>query len=559
MLQQKKWMILGGVILAILLSSLDQTIVATAMPTIVKELHGMEHFSWVFTAYMLGSTVTVPIYGKLSDMFGRRKLYLLAIVIFLTGSILCGMAGSMNALILFRAIQGIGGGAMMVNSFAVIGDVFPPAERSRYQGLIGGVFGISSIAGPLLGGWITDHVSWRWVFYVNIPLGLVAMGVLAATLPRILPGGKDKTVDWAGSFFIALVLVPLLLALVWGGSVYPWLSVPIVVALTISFLSVLLFLRAEKRARNPVLSLDLFRSRVFVVAISMLFLSAVGMFGAVMYIPVFSQNVVGSSATDSGLVLTPMMLSLVVTSAFSGQLIARTGQYKVLAVCGTAVIALALYLFSAMQADISKEGVILRMVLLGIGLGSTMPIYTLAVQSHYSAERMGEVTAGTQLFRNIGGAVGTAILGGIMNAQLIKGSSRLEQLPFFARLQAMDPAILRGGGEGGWIQGVLGGEKETAIHALLQSLPGPLQGVARSEFTAFIQLAREVFSKATDAVFLTAAILSTIAFVIVFFLPEVPLRRTAHPVYEEAGMKLDEELGQSDANHQPRKGNGGPT
>jgi EmrB/QacA subfamily drug resistance transporter len=415
-----KRMILGGVILAMLLSSLDQTIVSTAMPTIVQELKGLEHISWVFTAYMLGSTITVPIYGKLSDIFGRRSLYLIGILIFLGGSVLCGLSQNMTQLILFRGLQGIGGGAMMVNSFAIIGDVFPPAERGRYQGLIGGVFGLSSIAGPLLGGWITDNTSWRWVFYVNIPLGLIAIAVLSAALPKIAAHRENRSIDWLGAFFIITTLIPLLLSMVWGGSSYAWNSWQIIAALIITVISLVAFIRVEKKARNPILSLGLFNSRIFVVACACLFLTAMGMFGAIIYIPLFSQGVIGGSATHAGLILTPMMLALVVASAVSGQIISRTGKYKVLAIIGTAVSVGALFLFSTLHEATPNSLLILRMVFLGLGLGLTMPIFTLAVQSGFGKERLGEVTAGTQLFRSIGGTVGTAILGGVMNSQLIR-------------------------------------------------------------------------------------------------------------------------------------------
>ncbi|MFL5809404.1 MAG: MFS transporter, partial [Flavisolibacter sp.] len=295
--QTGKWMILGGVILAMLLSSLDQTIVSTAMPTIVQELHGLEHISWVFTAYMLGSTVTVPIYGKLSDIFGRRNLYLLGIAIFLGGSILCGLSQDMTQLIFFRGLQGIGGGAMMVNSFAIIGDVFPPAERGKYQGMIGGVFGLSSVAGPLLGGWITDNTSWRWVFYVNIPLGIIAIIVLSAALPKIPVHARNRKIDWLGGLFITTALVPLLLSLVWGGSVYQWSSWQIIASLALSFVSLFIFIQNEKRVQNPILSLGLFTNKVFLVSVCALFFTAMGMFGAILYVPIFSQGVIGGSAT----------------------------------------------------------------------------------------------------------------------------------------------------------------------------------------------------------------------------------------------------------------------
>ena len=328
-----------------LLSSLDQTIVSTAMPTIVQELHGLEHISWVFTAYMLGSTVTVPIYGKLSDIFGRRSLYLIGIGVFLVGSMLCGLSQNMAQLILFRGLQGIGGGAMMVNSFAIIGDIFPPSERGKFQGYIGGVFGLSSIAGPLLGGWITDNASWRWVFYVNIPLGIIAIAVLASTLPKIAAHTRDKKIDWWGGLFILTTLVPLLLSLVWGGSVYQWSSWQIISSLVVAIVSLAIFIRIEKSTANPILSLQLFQNKVFLVSVCALFLTSMGMFGAIIYIPIFSQGVIGGSATHAGLVLTPMMLALITASAISGQIISRTGKYKMLAIVGTAITVAAYFIF----------------------------------------------------------------------------------------------------------------------------------------------------------------------------------------------------------------------
>ncbi|HEU4634320.1 MAG TPA: MDR family MFS transporter, partial [Flavisolibacter sp.] len=390
--QTSKWMILSGVILAMLLSSLDQTIISTAMPTIVQELHGLEHMSWVFTAYMLGSTVTVPIYGKLSDILGRRNLYIIGIVIFLAGSVLCGLSQNMTQLILFRGLQGIGGGAMMVNSFAIIGDVFPPAERGKYQGMIGGVFGLSSVAGPLLGGWITDNTSWRWVFYVNIPLGIIAIAVLSAALPKILAHTRDRRIDWLGAFFIAATLVPLLLSLVWGGSVYRWTSWQIFMSLILAFVSLIAFIRIEKRVANPILSLDLFKNKVFLVSVCALFFISMGMFGAILYIPIFSQGVIGGSATHAGLVLTPMMLSLVTASTISGQIISRTGKYKALTIVGTAITVGALFYFSTINENTTNTSLIIRMIILGLGLGSTMPIFTLAVQSAFPKEQLGEVT-----------------------------------------------------------------------------------------------------------------------------------------------------------------------
>lgn len=550
--QASKWMILSGVILAMLLSSLDQTIVSTAMPTIVQELHGLEHMSWVFTAYMLGSTVTVPIYGKLSDIFGRRNLYLLGIFIFLGGSVLCGMSGSMNQLIIFRAIQGIGGGAMMVNSFAIIGDVFPPAERGKYQGYIGAVFGLSSIAGPLLGGWITDHTSWRWVFYVNIPLGILAIAVLSANLPKIVPQVKDRKIDWLGAAFIVATLVPLLLSLVWGGSLYPWASMPIVGSLVFSAIALLIFLKIEKSVSNPILSLSLFKNRVFVVSVCSMFLSAMGMFGAIMYVPIFSQGVIGGSATHAGLVLTPMMLSLVVASTVSGQIISRTGKYKWLAVGGTAVTVAALFFFATINEHTTNAQMVLRMIILGLGLGATMPIFTLAVQSAFDKNRLGEVTAGTQLFRSVGGTVGTAVLGGILNSRLTKYMGQLQNDPFVVQMNSLGLARNETHFDGSFIQNVLNHQNQEVIKGMLSKVPLPMQDQVNASFLHFIELAKIAFSDAVDGVFLIGGCLMALSLVVVLFLPEIPLRKTDRPMLEEAGVVLEDELGHSDEEWQPR-------
>lgn len=552
MKQRSKWAILSGVVLAMLLSSLDQTIVSTAMPTIVQELHGLEHISWVFTAYMLGSTVTVPIYGKLSDIFGRRNLYLAGIGIFLIGSVLCGLSQNMTQLILFRGLQGIGGGAMMVNSFAIIGDVFPPAERGKFQGYIGGVFGLSSIAGPLLGGWITDNASWRWVFYVNIPLGIIAIVVLASTLPKIAAHTRDKKIDWWGGFFILTTLVPLLLSLVWGGSVYQWSSWQIISSLTVAIISLVIFIRIEKSISNPILSLQLFQNKVFLVSVCALFLTSMGMFGAIIYIPIFSQGVIGGSATHAGLVLTPMMLALITASTISGQIISRTGKYKMLAIAGTAITVAGLFYFSTIGIHTTNIALITRMIVLGIGLGSTMPIFTLAVQSAFPKERLGEVTAGSQLFRSVGGTVGTAILGGIMNSRLTTQMGRLQNEPFVAQLKQFDNGNTASHFDGSFIQTVLSQDAQQHFRDMLSKVPAPYHESAMNNFNHFIASAKASFSNAVDGVFLVAACLMIAALIIVFFLPEIPLRKSERPAMEETGIMLEDELGNADDDCQPR-------
>ncbi|TMQ56432.1 MAG: MFS transporter, partial [Candidatus Eisenbacteria bacterium] len=416
----RKLLVMLGVMLALFLAALDQTIVATALPRIVQEFHGLQHLSWVVASYLLASTVVVPIYGKLSDLYGRKPFILSAIVLFLVGSVLSGISRNMSQLVFFRAIQGLGAGAIFANAFAVVGDLYPPAERGRWQGLLGGVFGLSSIVGPTLGGWLTDTASWRWNFFINIPVGIVAFAAVGSLLPHIEPDRKGRSIDYAGALLLTVALVSLLLGLIWGGTQYAWGSRPILGLFGLALAATALFTFVEGRVEEPILPLSLFSNRIFTVSMVALFLVGIGMFGSIVFIPLYAQLVLGVNATHSGTILTPLTLAFVTASVISGQLTSRTGRYKSVAVVGLALATVALFAMSRMSATTSPLSLVLRMIATGLGIGATLPVFTLAVQNAFEHELLGVATASSQLFRSIGATVGTAVLGSVLNARLAR-------------------------------------------------------------------------------------------------------------------------------------------
>src|SRR5690349_21855250 len=359
--------VMSGLMLVLLLASLDQAIVSTALPTIVTELGGLEHLSWVVTAYLLAVTVVTPLYGKLGDLYGRKVVLQAALVLFLIGSALCGLAQGMTELIAFRAIQGLGGGGLMVSAQAAIGDVVPPSDRGRYMGLFGAVFGVSSVAGPLIGGFLTTNLSWRWIFYVNLPLGILALGVLAVTLPSV-PEKRHHAIDYAGTLLLAAGLSAIILLTSLGGNTYDWGSAQIVALGVIGVACLVAFAFVERRAAEPILPPSLFRNRVFLTTSTVGLVVGFALFGALTYLPLFQQIVRGLSPTASGLQLLPVMGGLLISSIVSGQVIARTGRYKVFPILGTAVAALGLYLLSSLDATTSTGVAAFHMLILGLGL-----------------------------------------------------------------------------------------------------------------------------------------------------------------------------------------------
>jgi EmrB/QacA subfamily drug resistance transporter len=412
--------IYAGLMVTLLLAALDQTIVATALPRIVSDLGGITQYSWVFTAYMLTSTVTVPLYGKLGDVYGRKNLFLFAIVVFLLGSALCGAATDMTQLVLFRAVQGIGAGGLFPLSLAVIGNIVPPRDRGRWQGLIGAVFAASSILGPAVGGFIVDNASWRWVFLVNLPVGGIALAVISITMPRRAPQTAHP-IDWLGAGVLAAGVGSLLLGLVWGGKDYPWTSVHVISALVLAAAFLTVFGIVERRAAEPILPFEILRNPIVAGSIACMALVGMAMFGTISYVPLFVQGVIGTSATSSGVVLTPLMLGAVTTSLLTGQLISRTGRYRWNVVFGPLVLAIGMYLLSRMNVHTTNGEAARDMVIAGIGIGSMMQVFVISVQNAVSRAHIGSATALTQFSRQMGATIGVTVIGAIVNHGLPSG------------------------------------------------------------------------------------------------------------------------------------------
>lgn len=504
-----------GVLLGIFLGTMDQTIVATAMPDIIAQLGGFSHYTFVTTAYLITSTAAIPITGRMTDIYGRKWFYTGGIIIFVIGSLLSGLSQTLTQLIIFRAFQGIGAGIMIANAFATVGDLFTPAERGTYQGYISGIFGLSSVLGPTLGGYITDNFSWHWIFYINIPIGIAVIFLFIFFFPSLRPHVEKNKIDYPGAAVLILTVVPLLLALSWGGVEYPWVSPEIIGMLLFSAAMGILLIIIEKRTEQPILPLQYLTDRTVSISMAVTLLSGFAMFGAIVFVPLFYQGVLGYSATASGNSLTPMMLGLVAGSLGAGLLMSHAGgHYRREGIAGTAIMVVGLGLLTTLTYNTNPIIVLVYIIITGIGLGVTFPIYTIAAQNAVPYKVMGAVVSSIPFSRFIGGTLGLAIMGSILSRRFADGF--INKLPPQVR-EAIPSGQISALAQNP--QALISPQAQSQLQSLLSQLG------ASGDFSEIIQALRESLASAIAGVFVIALGIMILAFIVNLFIKEIPLRR----------------------------------
>jgi EmrB/QacA subfamily drug resistance transporter len=535
--------ILGAVLLGLFLTALDQTIVGTALPKIVTQLNGNDLYTWVVTIYLLTSTITVPFYGKLSDLYGRRPMLMIGITLFLGGSALSGLSQTMWQLILFRGIQGLGAGALFPISLAVIGDLFTPAERGKYQGLFGAVFGISFLIGPGLGGFLTDNVSWHWIFYVNIPIGLVSLAVIWRLLPTIKRTGASRNLDYLGALVFTVAIGFLLVGLT-NKTTGDWTEITVGGFIAIGLALGAVFVFIESRATEPIVPLDLWRNRTYVASIVATFLMAFGFFGAIIFLPRWFQVVRHESATVSGYLLFPMLIGLIGSSIVSGYLVSRTGKYKAIVLSGLVAMSVGILLMTQLKADTSYPALFAWMFIAGVGIGPAMSVFTIIVQNAVPFAKLGVATSNLTFFRQIGGSVGLAIAGTVFG-QALTDTLPSQTNKVFSAMAAQAPAAAQGqiaqfqamfnsaiqSGQGIDLQNQTG-VGQSFGEAILHQVPATFQAAIQPFVPQFDQAFDNAMSLAIANTFWIAVVTSALAFVAAIAMHELPLRRTTGPERE---------------------------
>jgi EmrB/QacA subfamily drug resistance transporter len=528
--RRARFEVLGAILLALLLGALDQTIVGTALPTIVTDLNGNALYIWVVTAYLLTSTISVPFYGKLSDYYGRKPLLLIGITLFLIGSALSGLSQTMEQLILFRGIQGLGAGALFPISLAVIGDLFTPAERGKYQGLFGAVFGFSALIGPALGGLITDNISWHWIFFVNLPIGLVSLVVVARVLPTVRRPHGGLNLDWVGGLVFIAGMIPLLVGLTnkqtadWTDPQVSWL-----VAGGLALLAV--FLVIESRVKEPIVPLDLWRDRTYAGSIVATFFASFGFFAAIIFLPRYYQVVLGDSATESGYALVPLLIGVIASSIISGQIVARTGKYKVLLLVAVTLLGIGSYLFTNLAATTGTTTIWLWQLALGVGIGPTLAVFTIVIQNAVPFSKLGVATSNLAFFRQIGGTVGLSIAGSLFGTQL---ANLLPERLVANGIPAQYVETLQAQGGGAFDLNNIVGVGTDLGAAILANIPEQAKPIVEPLIPNIVTSIYESISFAIASVFWLGVIAAGVAFVAVLVIRELPLRTSFGPVARPA-------------------------